>query len=706
MSDDAQITQKMTMAYVIALLFIAVLAVGSHVILNQTIEQQRDAATVINIAGRQRMLSQQIALLAEDLVLRGGNAQGDFTKALDFMERSHRALINGNDLGVLHTPSGSIRALYYDGQNALDHLVTNYIGSGRSMLLAKTLDERLAAAKQIRVQARGVLLPTLDNVVSQYEQEANERSGSLRTVQNSVLAILILTLICEALFIFRPLVNRVKAYTVRLRETERHYQALAEASSEIAYRMSADWSTMQPLDGRELVASSDRPQTDWAWLDKNIPCEEHPRVRKAISDAIVGKTLFELEHRVLRPDGSNGWTLSRAVPILNDNQDLVAWFGAAGDITERKRGMELLQQARSEADRANAAKSRFLAAASHDLRQPLSSLSLYASLLSISNPPTARTVANIRECIGSLSALLTDLLDISKLEARVVTPNIRSFPIAAMLTSLDSILSPKAKAKSLELRYRPSNWMAHSDPVLFQRILGNLIENAIQYTEHGGVLVACRHRQGKNWVEVWDTGIGIEADQSTEIFEEFKQLGDQARNKGSGLGLAIVAKTTDLLGLEVQVRSRPGRGSVFAVELPLGLEAQVEQAPAASGLLFRALRIAVVEDNPIVRMALEDCLLQLGHQVVAADGKATLLAELGTLSPDIVVSDYRLAQGETGFDVITAVQARFGSTLPAILITGDTDPTLMRSLSERGIVVLHKPLELETLRATIEDLTN
>jgi PAS domain S-box-containing protein len=431
------------------------------------------------------------------------------------------------------------------------------------------------------------------------------------------------------------------------------------------------------------------------------------RAEDAIMLVLTKKKVTNYELTARDRNGKETVVSYNATTFYDRDRKLQGVFAAArGDITERKQAMELLQQARSEADRANAAKSRFLAAASHDLRQPLSSLSLYASLLSISNPPTARTVANIRECIGSLSALLTDLLDISKLEARVVTPNIRSFPIAAMLTSLDSILSPKAKAKGLELRYRPSNWTAHCDPVLFRRILGNLIENAIQYTEHGGVLVACRHRQGKNWVEVWDTGIGIEADQSTEIFEEFKQLGDQARNKGSGLGLAIVAKTTDLLGLEVQVRSRPGRGSVFAVELPLGLEAQVEQAPAASGLLFRALRIAVVEDNPIVRMALEDCLLQLGHQVVAADGKATLLAELGTLSPDIVVSDYRLAQGETGFDVITAVQARFGSTLPAILITGDTDPTLMRSLSERGIVVLHKPLELETLRATIEDLTN
>ena len=216
MSDDAQIPQKMTMAYVIALLLIAVLAIGSHLVLNQAIEQQRDTATVINVAGRQRMLSQRIAFLADDLERQGDLAQADFTKAVDLMERSHRALINGNDLGVSNSPSSSIQALYYDGPNALDQLVSTYISSARSMLSAKDLDERLAVAEQIRFQALGVLLPTLDKVVFQYEQEANERIGSLRAVQNGVLAILILTLICEAFFIFRPLVNRVKAYAARL----------------------------------------------------------------------------------------------------------------------------------------------------------------------------------------------------------------------------------------------------------------------------------------------------------------------------------------------------------------------------------------------------------------------------------------------------------------------------------------------------------
>ena len=422
-----------------------------------------------------------------------------------------------------------------------------------------------------------------------------------------------------------------------------------------------------------------------------------------------------------RKDGSEYDVEISLSPIQTDQGLFIA--SALRDITQRKLSeAELAQhrdrleervasrthelaEAKASAERANNAKSRFLAAASHDLRQPLSALSVYAGLLNDSRPPSGKMVANIKDCIGSLSALLTDLLDLSKLEAGVVTPKIHDFSMAQTLASLASDHTPQASAKGLTLRLRPSNWTARSDPVLVRRILGNLIENAIRYTERGGVLVACRRRQGKTWVEVWDTGIGIPADKTAEIFEEFKQLGDQARNTGSGLGLAIVARTAALLGLQIKVYSWPGRGSVFAIELPLGLAAPAKPAPAppAPGVVH-ALRIALVDDNEMVRTALSACLDMLGYQVVAADSQATLLAELGTLGPDIVLSDYRLAQGETGFDVITAVRASFGSAIPALLITGDTDPALLRSMTERGILVLHKPLELETLQAALENL--
>jgi|GEM_PF-2226230 len=399
------------------------------------------------------------------------------------------------------------------------------------------------------------------------------------------------------------------------------------------------------------------------------------------------------------------WVETYKSPIVLDGQ-VLGTVGFARDITERKTTEAALMAAMNEAEKANRAKSRFLAAASHDLRQPLSAISIYANLLkNTSAPAEQQVVAKMQACVSNLSDLLGDLLDLSKLEAGVVSPCISNFSIAEVFTNLASLHAPEAELKGLRLRFVLTNLTACTDQVLFRRTLSNLIENALRYTESGAVLVACRRRLGKTWVEVRDSGIGIAADKTVEIFEEFRQLGDEARNSGSGLGLAIVAKTAALLGLEISVRSWPGRGSIFAIELPLGQPESARPAAAEETAVGRSLRIALAEDNRMVREALTEGLQQLGHQVVAAASKTALLAELGSLPPDAVVSDYRLAQGETGFDVITAVQSRFGSVLPALLITGDTAPELLRSMTDRGILVLHKPVALDDLQAYLEDLT-
>lgn len=294
--------------------------------------------------------------------------------------------------------------------------------------------------------------------------------------------------------------------------------------------------------------------------------------------------------------------------------NLVSILSQVLDVTERKRGEAQFLVAIDAAEQANNAKSRFLAAASHDLRQPLSALSLYTGVLNnLPQEADRKVVANMQSCIDSLSGLLTDLLDLSKLQAGVVNPNIVDFSVAGLFGRLASVHAPKAQAKGLRLRFIPSTLTGKTDLMLLARSLGNLIENALRYTERGGVLVACRHRLGKTWIEVWDTGVGIPNDQKWEIFEEFKQLGDGARNMGSGLGLAIVAKTATLLGLEVRVRSQLGRGSVFAIELPLGQAISVKPAPAPNAHMFRPLRIALVDDNDIVREALVLVLQHLGH---------------------------------------------------------------------------------------------
>lgn len=376
------------------------------------------------------------------------------------------------------------------------------------------------------------------------------------------------------------------------------------------------------------------------------------------------------------------------------------------DITGRKQHAELILAAKAEAENANRAKSRFLAAASHDLRQPLSALSLYLGVLQGRiGPEHNDLMARIQACCDSLSQLLSDLLDVSKLDAGVIAPKLSDFAVGDFLNGLIAVHSAEAGLKGLRLHSRPCNTVvARTDRNLLARIVNNLIANAIRYTGKGGVLIACRRREGRQWIEVWDTGMGIPGDKTEAIFEEFTQLGDDARNRGSGLGLAIVSKMAAVLNLKIRVRSQLGRGSVFAIELPLG-RSRLPAEPQAQQPQTRQLRIGVVEDHPDVRQALSLALENMGHEVVAAANGHTLIKHLGKRAPDIVISDYRLGAGETGFQAIEAARGTFGAQLPAIIITGDTDPTLIRSMTNRGIVLHFKPLHLDTLRSFITQAT-
>lgn len=433
--------------------------------------------------------------------------------------------------------------------------------------------------------------------------------------------------------------------------------------------------------------------------------EAIPPAEMPLQLAAAGCEVRDYEFDFVYPDGTCRHVVGNATPLLDEEGRSRGAISAFIDITQRREAELTMQAAQAAAERANNAKSRFLAAASHDLRQPLSALGIYGSLLERHVTAAGQPLlANLKDCIGSLGELLKDLLDLSKLDAGVVTPNRSDFSVADTLENLVSARAPEAHLKGLRLRCVPCRLTAYTDPVLFNRILGNLVDNAIRYTERGGVLIGCRRRRGKTWVEVRDSGIGIPEDKTVEIFEEFRQLDDGARTRGSGLGLAIVAKTAALLGVQISVRSRLGRGSVFAVELPLGQEQKIA-APEPRGAACKSMRIALVEDNAMLRDALTQALEAGGHRVVPAASLDELRARLGSQPPDVLLSDYRLAHGQTGFDVITAIRTTMGADLPAILFTGDTDPDLVRSMAHRGITVLHKPLSIETLQSYLNDLT-
>lgn len=378
------------------------------------------------------------------------------------------------------------------------------------------------------------------------------------------------------------------------------------------------------------------------------------------------------------------------------------------DITQLKNTQTALTVAKTQADAANKAKSRFLAFTSHDLRQPLSALSLFIHVLKPRiEPKNQELLARIEACCSSLSTLLTDLLDVSKLESGLVNPSASRFSMGTFLQDLGAVYGALATNKGLQLRLRLNghgNLAAHTDRILLTRMVGNFLVNALAHTSVGGVLLSLRYQQGCHWIEVWDSGEGMHRTQSELVAQEFSQFSAESNLPGSGLGLTMVAKTAALLGLRVRMRSRLGRGSMFALELPLvqwQADVAVEPKPTAP----QALRIGLVDDHDNARLALALALEAVGHQVIAASTGAQLLSHLGAQAPDLVIADNRLHAGETGLEVIQRARSLFGADLPALLISGNTDPGLARQLAAQGVGLRRKPLKWSEMESYLVEVS-
>jgi PAS domain S-box-containing protein len=430
---------------------------------------------------------------------------------------------------------------------------------------------------------------------------------------------------------------------------------------------------------------------------------------KAVSDIqayLDGATSRYInEHRLMCKDGNYKWILTRGIITAhNANGEAMRMIGTHTDITPQKDIEHALLIAQSESEQANQAKSRFLAAASHDLRQPLTALTLYVDVLTKrTNCDAAGLGKKIQVCVSSLSGLLDNLLDVSKLEAGVVLPAKSVFKIDDLLSSVVNIHTAGADSKGLRLLLRPTNLVVHTDYTILQRILGNLIVNAISYTNKGGVLVSCRRHNGKQWIEIWDSGVGFPSNMARYIFDEFTQLGDNSRSVGSGLGLAIVSKSANLLGLELRVRSRLGRGSMFAIEIPQGDALQIVMTSEPKVAVDNWI-IALVDDNPMVLDATSFALNVMGHEVIVAESESSIFKNLGYQMPDIFISDYRLADNKTGLELVLKAREIFGEDLPVILITGDTDPKLIKLFTKHKIKVCYKPLKMDILNNLISEV--
>ncbi len=373
-----------------------------------------------------------------------------------------------------------------------------------------------------------------------------------------------------------------------------------------------------------------------------------------------------------------------------------------------------LRAEKEKAEEASNAKSRFLAAASHDLRQPVHALSLFVAALRprVVDPEAGRLLDNVDSSVQAMGGLFNGLLDISRLDAGVVEVNAQAFALRPLLERICRDHASEAEAKKIALRCRPTRLAVFSDPLLVERVVRNIVSNAIKYTDRGTVLVGVRRRGRTVTVQVWDTGRGIAKSEQPQIFKEFYQAAnpERDRTKGVGLGLAIVRRLTQLLGHPLSFRSREGSGSMFAIDLPLGdakavaaskLPVAPDAATAGSGLIL------VVDDETTIQMAMKSLLESWGYDAVVAGSGDELLAKLENCPdrPVLVICDYRLRENEDGIRVIQRLRDEYNDDeIPGMLITGDTAPDRIRESAESGLLLLHKPVANSRLRAAITHL--
>lgn len=414
---------------------------------------------------------------------------------------------------------------------------------------------------------------------------------------------------------------------------------------------------------------------------------------------ILSISMIVLLLAVLRFGKNFNDALTRAIDVGIENKALV------NELTEQK----------ETAIKANFAKTRFLASASHDLRQPMHTIGLLVALLrNRGGPPEQNNIIEkIHSATQAMEHLFTGLLDISKLDAGMVKPEIEDFALADILRSIQTNFAPPAEEKGLRLRIVPCGAIIKSDAVILERIVANLVANAVRYTKCGTILVGCRRGSDAVTILVCDTGTGIAQERHAEIFQEFVQLDnpERDRTKGLGLGLSIVKRSADLLGHPITVRSRPSKGSCFSITVPRSAasanvdshsHSSVVEASAAS---LSNLFIVVIDDEQDIRFAMQSILEQWGCHVLSVGSAPDAIDQLGNhlRTPDLVISDYRLRDNQNGIQAVQAVRKALDEELPAIILTGDIAATELRQVVALGLPLAHKPISADQLRVLIAE---
>lgn len=432
-----------------------------------------------------------------------------------------------------------------------------------------------------------------------------------------------------------------------------------------------------------------------------------------LSDAVaVLQRSQSLEAEVQTEDGI--WFQRRIQPYRTHDGTIAGVVITFADITERKATRSALEAAQRESERANLAKSRFLGAASHDLRQPLQALTLIGTLLAklVHDSQTDELVTRLGQTVDGMTGMLNALLDINQIDAGIVQPVLETVPVQDILTRLEHEFFYTAAAQGLKLRVAPCGSHIYVDARLLEQMLRNLLANALKYTPRGGVLLGCRRHGSTLRIEIWDSGIGIPTEQLQEIFEEYRQIDNVARerSRGLGLGLSIVRRLGELLKHQVRVRSWLGRGSVFSIDVPITQDSNrpslaLAPVPLSAPSTSVTGTILVIEDDPDIRQLLQTLLAGEGHSVlVAPNGDTALTLSATAAPPDLILTDYNLPGEMNGVTLVRALRAQYKRDLPAIIITGDISGVTLRDIAGHGCLQLNKPMKLAELITAIQTL--
>ena len=479
-------------------------------------------------------------------------------------------------------------------------------------------------------------------------------------------------------------------------------------------RDSNDAVTLQNLQGN-ITAWNRGAEKLYGWseqeaLKKNIcdilPESSHAKVPDLIKRIVEGERVSSIETQRVTKDGRKLAVWLTITPLRDQRGQIVAIATTERDISERRHADDTLRKAKKEAELALAAKSRFLATASHDLRQPLQSLNLLNKILlkTIDEPEAQKMLTMQGESLAGMSQLLISLLNISKLESGNVDVDIKAVALGPIFTRMRTQFEKEANEKGLQLIIDPTSERVQSDPILLAQVIQNLLSNAIRYTHKGFVELSCIHDKGGLKIEVKDSGIGIPNKQLKHIFNEFYQIDrdPQKRNAGLGLGLAIVQRIALLLGTHVDVTSTVGKGSSFSISLePSNTEADTKGSEAAKqeelALTNKEATLLLIDDDPAVldasRMLLS---LEEGFEIITAASPPEAYAKLDTFIPDLIITDFHLNHKESGLDIIRSIRQRLKRTIPAIIVTGDTSK-MIDKLELADLEIMTKPIDADQL---------